>query len=204
MLERQALVGLLIKRFPELEAALNQQASRSDAAPDPGAPVTSLRSYEERQRQLARLISEEIPKNSREIGVARSYGDLRENFEYKAAKDMQGLLMRRRAEWEQQLHEVRPTDFSDYPTDRAGPGTGVRIAWPDGRIETYYLLGLWDQDEKLHIISSAAQLAEALRGHAAGDEVDLPDGQGMARARLLEVMPLPEIIRTWIRGVDPA
>jgi hypothetical protein len=77
-----------------------------DAAETPVATygtVTSHRSYRERQEQLEKLINVDIPANSKEIAVARSYGDLRENFEYKAAKDMQRVLMARRAELEKMM-----------------------------------------------------------------------------------------------------
>ena len=65
--------------------------------------------------------------------MARSYGDLSENFEYKAAKDMQRVLMARRAELEDMMSRVRPTDFSEAPKGVAGIGSTVVLAHPDGR-----------------------------------------------------------------------
>ena len=58
-------------------------------------------------------MQKKIPANSKEIAVARSYGDLRENHEYKAAKEMQKILMRRKEELETQLARARGTDFSN-------------------------------------------------------------------------------------------
>jgi len=42
---------------------------------------------EEKKKELQRLIEVEIPRNSKEVGFALSLGDLRENSEYKAAKE---------------------------------------------------------------------------------------------------------------------
>ena len=57
--------------------------------------------------------------------MARSYGDLSENHEYKAAKEMQKLLMRRKADLETQLVRARGTDFAIPRTDVASIGTIV-------------------------------------------------------------------------------
>jgi len=111
--------------FPELADVL---VSKSEARPGARGPVTSERTYRERQALLEKIANVEIPRIAREIGVARSYGDLRENFEFKAAKEQQGLLLRRKAELEQMLHDVRPTDFSGLPTDKAGLATAGRLA----------------------------------------------------------------------------
>ena len=63
-------------------------------------------------------MNKKIPENSKEIGVARSYGDLRENFEFKAAKEMQAVLMRRKSELETALHNARGTAFESPDTSQ--------------------------------------------------------------------------------------
>lgn len=197
-LERQALLGRIVKMYPPLEALLRESAA--PAAPVRRLPLTSVRSYRERQRQLHKLVHEDIPKNSRDIGHARSYGDLRENFEFKAAKETQAVLMRRQAELEQMLREVQPSEFEGMPTDRAGEGTGVEIVHADGRVEHYYILGAWDRDERLGIIASTTRLAQVLEGHRPGDRITLPTDAGEAEAVLRAVRPLSDEIRAWIRG----
>jgi len=68
-----------------------------------------------------------IPENTKEIAIARSYGDLSENFEFKAAKQMQSVLMRRKAELEQMLHDARGTSFENPDTTRVSIGTIVTL-----------------------------------------------------------------------------
>jgi transcription elongation GreA/GreB family factor len=199
-LERQAILGRLVKIAPDVEAWLRSAGADAPEAPARRRPQTSRRSYAERQAQLAKIVQEEIPKNSREIGHARGYGDLRENFEYKAAKEMQTILMRRQAELEQQLREVQPTDFEGVDASVAGPGTCVEVEPEGGPVERYCILGAWDRDEGHGIISCESRLAQAIEGRRAGDAVAWPHGETSVPARLRAVRPLPEEVRRWVRG----
>ncbi|MBU0677038.1 MAG: GreA/GreB family elongation factor [Verrucomicrobia bacterium] len=201
-MDRRSVMGQMVKMFPELQAALSGDASSAPASASKG-PVTSERSYKERQAQLENIQKVEIPENSKEIAVARSYGDLRENFEYKAAKDMQKILFRREEELQTMLQEVKPTDFSGYPSDRVGVATGVRLEYPDGRTEMYYILGAWDRDEELGIISSETRMARALAGSSTGEEVTVPAEDGEVKCRIREVLPLSESVKAWLaHGLD--
>ncbi len=195
--ERQAILQRLALAFPELKPWL---AEAKPASAPPARRLTSRRSYQERQLQLHRLITEDIPRNSREIATARGYGDLRENFEYKSAREMQAILMRRRVELETMLNAVSGTDFEGFPSAAAGMGTSVTLAYGDGRQERYIILGEWDSDEQRGVISSQSQLAKALNGHKPGEQVSVPAENGPVAATITEVGELPGEIKAWIRG----
>jgi transcription elongation GreA/GreB family factor len=195
--DTQAMIGRLVMLHPELARLMEDKRAEAEAQ-TPGN-MTSWRSYRQRQRQLAKVVNEDIPRNSKDIAVARSYGDLRENFEYKTAKEQQGILMRRQAELDQDLKTVRGTDFLNCPTAVAGMGTRVVITYPDAREERYYILGEWDQDTGLGIISCSSRMGKALTGHAPGDEVTVPGDQGEAACRIKSVGALPEDILAWAR-----
>lgn len=195
----QGLLARLIVLFPEI-ATISQSDTAASEKKAMGR-VTSWRTLKERQKLLQKIISEDIPANSRDIAVARSYGDLRENFEYKTAKEQQGLLLRRRGELEQDLAQIHGTDFANIPLDLAGPGTTVTLKYGDGRQETYHILGEWDQDAELKIISCSSRLAQVLHGLAAGSNVQVPDDKGTPITCTLEtISTLPEEIKTWIRS----
>lgn len=198
-LERRSVMAKIIKTAPEL-AAVVAPSTESKTESRPTGRFTSWRSFRERQEQLRKLLTETIPANSREIGVALSYGDLRENFEYQAAKDQQRLLLQRKTEMETDLKEVKGTDFGSYPTDRAGIGTHVAIRFPEGEESVYFVLGEWDRDEALGIISNKSRLAEALDGHCAGDEVRVPKENGERAGVLSEVGELTDEVRAWVAG----
>ena len=104
--------------------------------------------------------------SSQDIATASSYGDLRENFEYQAAKDFQRQLLMRQDEMQRELKQVKGCDFSNAPCDKAGPGTTVVLRMADGSKRTYTILGEWDRDEHLNIISNKAPLAQNLKDKA--------------------------------------
>ena len=189
------IAAKVIPLFPDLTGAFSAPPV-AIAQPK----LTSYRSYRERQVQLEKIIKEEIPRNSQEIGVARSYGDLRENYEYKAAREMQGLLLRRKAELEQMLSEVQGADFAGFPHDAAGQGTSVDLKMPDGSGQVYHILGELDSDEKKGIISCRSKLAIALSGHRAGERIEIP-GENTAVICVIEaIRELPPEIKDWING----
>jgi transcription elongation GreA/GreB family factor len=198
-LDRQSLQAKIIKICPDLhEIVLKKTAA---PAKEKNPRITSARSYQARKDQFEHILKKEIPENSKEIELARSYGDLRENSEFKFAKEKQRLLGLQAEELQKALDEVKPTDFSGFPYDVAGIATGVELVYADGSRENYYILGEWDQDETLHIISSQAGMAKALAGAKAGSRVMVPTASGTAvEVELAAVTALPEYIKAWING----
>lgn len=193
--DRNEIIARVVLLFPDLSGIFS-------AAPVsmPQPKVTSLRMYREKQAQLAKIVSEDIPHNSREIGVARSYGDLRENYEYKAAKEAQSILMRRQAELQKILSEVKSTDFAGSGHEAAGMGASVELKLPDGKRKIYHILGEWDSDEQLGIISCRSKMASVLNGRRAGDSVELPGEQSGPLCVIERILELPPEIKAWISG----
>lgn len=192
-LDRKSVIAKVLRKFPELQDIILPSAS---SAMRKEIPMTSTRSYTAKQKHLERIMTVEIPENSKEIEVARSYGDLRENAEFKYAKERQGLLMAQGAQLAEDLERVKPTDFAETAADKVSTGCGIELGYEGGITETFYILGVWDQDEALCIISSETRLAKALIGHVAGDQVEIPTGECEIRA----VLPLSESVRLWIKG----
>ena len=195
--DTQTMIGRLVMLHPELAVLLEEKKTEA-AAPKGG--MTSWRSYRQRQQQLEKLINEEIPQNSRDIGQARSYGDLRENFEYKSAKETQGILLKRRGELEQSLTDIKGTDFAGCPTDAAGLGTRVLLRYPDGHTQEFFILGEWDQDLALGIISCSSKMGQVLAGRKSGESVSVPTETENVTCRIEEVGGLTETIVAWARG----
>jgi len=197
-LDRQVLQAKILKLYPHLQSVITG-ASESSPVATYGA-VTSHRTYRERQEQLEKLINVDIPANAKEIAVARSYGDLRENFEYKAAKDMQSVLMARRAELESMMTRVRPTDFSEAARGVAGVGSTVVLRYPDGHSDHFHILGEWDQQPEKHIISSSTRMAKALVGKKPGERILVPAEAGSEVECVLQsIEELPAEIKEWVK-----
>jgi len=190
----RSLLGRMLKLDPSLSDRKRAPAQQAQGP----AHITSTRSLAERKLLYKKLVDVELPKNSRDIAIASSYGDLRENFEYQAAKDLQRQLLQRQTEMQLEIKLMKATDFSDIPADKVAPGTTVLLRMADGSSRTYTILGEWDRDENLNIISSKTRLALNLEGKIRGDSVSIPSPTGDEIAQLEEILPLNEAIRTWI------
>jgi transcription elongation GreA/GreB family factor len=165
----------IVRIFPE---ALELVEERQEVvAKKPLDRLTSYRSMKERHEELEEIVNKKIPENSAAIAHARSYGDLRENAEYKAAKDNQRYLMARRKELEHDLKEVLPTDFVEVVvSETVVPGCTVDLTHPSGKVQTFHVLGLWDSQPEQHIISYDTPLGRALVGQKLGNTIELPEG----------------------------
>ena len=162
--------------------------------------VTSQRSYNERKAAYEKLISVDMPENTKRIEFARGYGDLSENAEYQYAKDEQRALLQKQSILQKDLDEVKPTLFENVAADEVRPGTVVVVA-VDGAERTYVVLGEWDNEPSLNVISSKTKLAANLLGRKAGDAVELADADGNAlAASVVRVEPLTAELKDWIKG----
>ena len=138
------------------------------------------------------IVKKKIPENSKEIGVARSYGDLRENFEFKAAKQMQAVLARRRAELEIMLSQARGTSFENPDTAQVSIGTVVTLRdTAAGEEETYTILGAWDGNPDERIISYQTAIGQALLGRKVGEQVSLNTESGSGTFEITKIAPAP-------------
>ena len=184
-LNKRSLLGRIIRLFPEMQALVSGD---SDAKQE--TLVVSWESLEKRKIAFDELVNKTIPENVKEISVARSYGDLRENFEFKAAKEMQRVLGRRRSEMERDLSLARGTDFANSDATRASIGTIVTLReTTDGRLDVYTILGAWDGDPEKGIVSYQSALAQALMGHQPGEQVTVPTEHGDRLADIVKVEP---------------
>ncbi|MFO7821335.1 MAG: GreA/GreB family elongation factor, partial [Lentisphaeria bacterium] len=191
--ERQSLLVKLVRRYPDLIPYVEERAAGPKKKKV--APVTSESSYQRIQKELQSIIREKIPANSKAIAHARSYGDLRENAEYKAAKEEQAYLSSRRNELEDSLEKVRPVNFREISDpDKVVPGVHVKLQDGSGNSHTYYVLGMWDSDPDRDIISYATPLGKKMLGKKEGDQITNPAGEEL---QIVKICRLPEKILEW-------
>jgi transcription elongation GreA/GreB family factor len=168
-MDKRSLLARIVKHSPVVQSLITGEHSRQD-----NSIVVSWPSLERRRAEYDDLVHKRIPANSHDIAVARSYGDLSENHEYKAAKEMHGVLMRRKRELESQLVRARGSDFDSPRTDVVSIGTRVRVTdLATQQREAFTLLGAWDFDAERHIISYLSPIAQALLNRKVGDEIEL-------------------------------
>ncbi|MDR1986771.1 MAG: transcription elongation factor GreA [Treponema sp.] len=129
--------------------------------------------YEEKQRQLAHIMEVEVPANSKEIAFALSLGDLRENAEYKAAKEKQEILNATVAKLKDEIERAQLFDPGTINTNRVSFGTRVTLVnYANGAKEEYTILGPWESDPEHRIISYLSPLGGALLNKSPGEQVD--------------------------------
>jgi len=180
-MDKRSLLARIVKSYPAIQALISGETTRQEAG-----LVVSWESLERRKDEYKELVEKKIPANSREIAIARSYGDLRENHEYKAAKEMQKLLMKRKAELESQLVRARGTDFMNVRTDIVSIGTVVSATdLESGQAEKFTILGAWDTEPESGIISYLTPVAQALIGSKIGNEVEF-EVQGVRHHHRIE------------------
>ncbi|MEY2544310.1 MAG: hypothetical protein QOE81_1771 [Verrucomicrobiota bacterium] len=197
-LTKRSLLARIVKVFPGLESMIAGGQTQEKAAP----LVVSWSSLERRKAEYEDLVKKKIPENTKEIAVARSYGDMRENFEFKAAKQMQAVLARQRAELEQALQNARGTSFENPDTSRVSIGTIVTVRdKASKKQETYTILGAWDGDPDRNIISYQTAIGQALLGHKAGETVTLPNGEFQIGS--IEPAPVDKPVPETISETEP-
>jgi len=187
-LTKRSLLARIIRIHPELETMITRAQPEEKAAP----LIVSWSSLEKRKAEYEELVKVKIPENSKEIALARSYGDLSENFEFKAAKQMQSVLMRRKADLEQMLHNARGTSFKNVDISRVSIGTIIRLRNVEtNNEESYTILGAWDGDPEQHIISYQTAIGQALLGHSVGETISLNTEHGVAQFTIVSIEPAP-------------
>lgn len=127
---------------------------------------------------LKRLKDVERPRNSRAIEIARGHGDLKENADYSAAKEEQGLIEAKIRELEAKSLMAEVIDPTKLSGTRVRFGATVTIEDTDsGDKTTYVIVGEHEADIKKGRISIGAPVARALIGKEVGDTVALPGGK---------------------------
>ena len=185
-LTKRSLLARIIKIHPGLESMVTGGQPQEKAA----SLIVSWSSLEKRKAEYEELVKVKIPENRKEIALARSYGDLSENFEFRAAKQMQSVLMRRKAELEQMLHNARGTSFENVDTSRVSIGTVVKLRNAETKNEeTYTILGAWDGDPDRHLISYQTAIGQALLGHSVGEAISLNTDHGAAQFTIVSIEP---------------
>jgi transcription elongation GreA/GreB family factor len=187
-LTKRSLLARMVKVYPELESMIAGAEPQEKTAP----LIVSWSSLEKRRVEYEEIVKVKIPENTKEIAIARSYGDLSENFEFKAAKQMQSVLMRRKAELEHMLHDARGTSFENADTSRVSIGTIVTLRNVETNTEeTYTILGAWDGDPDRHIISYQTAIGQALLGHEVGETVPINSEHGATQFTIISIESAP-------------
>ena len=151
--------------------------------------IQGARALEEELHHLSKVLR---PKLSQDIGTARELGDLKENAEYHAAREQQGMVEARIRDIEGRLQNAQVIDVTTIArTGKVFFGATVEIAnvETDERV-TYQIVGEDEANIKLSKISVGSPIARALIGKEEGDVVVVKTPKGLIEFEVVDVRHL--------------
>ena len=153
----------------------------------------TLSGLEKIKFELNDLKKSERPQVIQAIAVAREHGDLKENAEYHAAKDRQSFIEGRITELEDVISRAEVINLSKLSGETVTFGTKVKIIDEENDQETdYQIVGPYEANLELGLISIASPIAKALIGKEEGTSVSVATPGGTKYYEILSI----EIIQT--------
>ena len=146
-----------------------------------------LKRFTEEIAALERELKVELPK---EIQRARELGDLRENAEYKAAKDRQDIVNARIAMLKKRMGEISMMNLDRIPRDKAGFGSTVHLRDENGDTVIYQLVMPEEADAEKGMISTSSPIGRAILNKEEGDEIKVTTPGGAREFELVKLMTI--------------
>lgn len=141
--------------------------------------------YEQMKEELHQLKAVERPAASRAIAEAREKGDLKENAEYDAAKEAQGMLEAKIHQLEGVLATAKIIDPSTLDTSKVAVLTKVTITnLGTKKTVTYQLVGEKEADLKAGKISASSPIGKGLIGKQVGEVAEVQAPTGLLKFRV--------------------
>ncbi len=168
-LSKKSILARFIMLYPEIQELVSDDNTKQESKAE--RLFVSAWSMQARRDELEEIIKVKMPESKRRIEAARELGDLRENSEYKMAREDDELLSAKRMQLEREIPLGEVIDFTDVTNDTIGIGSVVGLL-SDGKESTYTILGAWDADSSKNIYSYKTPLSQMLLGKHVGDVVE--------------------------------
>jgi transcription elongation factor GreA len=146
-----------------------------------------MKRFNDQIAALERELKFELPK---EIQRARELGDLRENAEYKAAKERQEIVNAQIAMLKKRVGEISMINLDRIPRDRAGFGSTVHLRIETGDTIIYQLVMPEDADAERGLISTSSPIGRAILNKEEGDDIKVVTPNGNRRFELIKVITI--------------
>lgn len=159
-----------------------------------GGLLVTEKFYYKRQNELKHILDVEIPENSKEIGVARELGDLKENAEYKAGKERQQLLNISVGKIRDELEKAVIFNPRDLDSTKISFGTYVElINLNTNKNEEYRIFGPLESDPSRKILSYLSPFGSKLLNHTVGETFSftINDNNFSYRVKNIEAADIP-------------
>jgi transcription elongation factor GreA len=143
---------------------------------------------EQMKAELQKMKSVERPAASRAIAEAREKGDLKENAEYDAAKEAQGMLEAKIAQLEGQVATARIVDESTIDISKVTILTKVKVTNLDTKKQvTYQIVSEKEADLKQGKISVTSPIGKGLLGKHIGEVAEVTAPAGVLKFKVEDI-----------------
>lgn len=159
--QREQLINAIHLRFEGL---------RKETGPPPLYATAEM--VDAKRAELHQIMTVEVPANRKAIEEARAMGDLRENFEYKSARQRHEYLNARASALNAELSRVRLIETAGTDTSEVRIGTRLGLSGASGK-RTMTILGPWESQPEEDVISYESELAQDLLGRKIGETVEM-------------------------------
>ncbi len=157
----------ILEEYPDFKFHTTEEKSSA-----PRGMLVTAKKLDEKKILADQIQSVDIPANAKEIGEARSQGDLKENAEYKAAKEHQHYLTVTLTKLQEELNRAVVFDPTTITTAIISFATTSTLLNNDtGKDENYTILGPWESDPDKGIISYMSPFGNALMDHKVGEKL---------------------------------
>jgi transcription elongation factor GreA len=146
-----------------------------------------LKRFNDEIAALERELKIDLPK---EIQRAREYGDLRENAEYKAAKERQEIVNARIAMLKKRVGEISLLNLDRIPHGKAGFGSTVHLRDENGDTIVYQLVMPEDANAERGLISTSSPIGRAILNKETGDEINVTTPNGPRNFELIKLITI--------------
>jgi transcription elongation GreA/GreB family factor len=150
--------------------SLGKIRKRQETSTEPNVIWTTEEGYKKVQERIHQIATVETVQNAKEIEVARSHGDLRENAEFKSALEKRDRLQTELKTLSDQLNRARILTPPDISSDEVGIGCVVECKNGQGKKAVYSILGPWDANPDKNILSLQSKLAQSMKGLTVGEK----------------------------------
>jgi transcription elongation factor GreA len=157
----------------------------------PSDPLAKIKQkFHQEILALAEELSVDLPK---EIAKARAHGDLKENSEYKYAKQRQRQVRGRLRFLKRRMGDICVSDLSNLPKDRVGYGSRVLVLDLKKSVEVEFRIVIAEEaDASKGMITAASPIGKALLNHKVGDQISVETPAGVKEFKLLRLKTIYE------------
>ena len=144
-------------------------------------------------RTLEYELKVELPK---EIQRAREHGDLRENAEFKAAKERQSFLDARIGQLHRRMAALSLVNLDRIPRDKVGLGSTVSLRHTGNSEEIVYeIVSPEESDPTVGRISPSSPIGKSLLNHAEGDTVEVKVPSGTKEYEIIRLVTIHDQVK---------